>query len=112
MTREYLDQTLDHKLGKALAEQTRELKDFTEQQVENLAIMIQHSVVEPFANRMDSMDQRFDQMDQRFDGIDQRFDQMDLRLDGMDQRFDQVDERLIKIDGKFEKLENALSVKL
>ena len=73
LTQEYLDKTLDEKLDKKLGQQTQELKAFTEEQVEKLAVMVQRSVVEP-------MDQRFDAMDQRFDGVDHRLDKVEGRL--------------------------------
>ena len=97
LTTEYLDQKL--------AEQTKDLKAFTESQVEDLAAMIQNSVVEPMEKRFEAIDQRFESIDQRFESIDQRFE-------SIDQRFESIDRQFETMNGKFEKLENALSVKL
>ncbi len=59
LTTEYLDQKL--------AEQTKELKQFTEEQVENLAAMVAKNVVEPLGrleNRVDKIDSKFDKLEQ------------------------------------------------
>lgn len=98
LTTEYLEKTLDKRfddfskiIDSKLDNQTKELKQFTEEQVEGLAVMIQRSVVEP--------------MNHRFDQVEYRLDKVETRLSG-------VENKLTSVDSKFEKLENTLNVKL
>lgn len=78
LTKEYLDQSLDrrfnefeakfdHKLDQKLAEQTQELKKFTEEQVDDLAAMVARNVVIPLnrlENRVDKIDTKFDKLEE------------------------------------------------
>ena len=105
LTTEYLDKAFESfetkfeaKMDIKFANQTKELKTFTEEQVEKLATMVQTSLVEPFEQHFNEIGERFDQMDKNFVEVDRKFSIVELRLDRMDQ--------------KFEKLETALGVQL
>ncbi len=75
LTKEYfeshLEQVLDkrfdqfeQKFDQKLDAQTKDLKQFAEEQTETLARIIQKSVVEPFEKRFNEVDSKFDKLEQ------------------------------------------------
>lgn len=50
--------------------------------------------------KINSINQRFEQVDQRFEQVNQRFEQVDQRFDKMDQRFERIEDNLNRQDNR------------
>ena len=101
-----LVEELDEALSTAITAQVATKADVVELRA---AINTIHERFEQVDKQFEQVDRQFEQIDKRFEQVDRRFEQVDKRFEQVDKRFDDMNHRFNDMNHRFNELNQSVA---